>query len=369
MRFRFLIDESGVQAAARRYLVRDMQQARLSLLFRLYYHVRRLVPMRLRRELQKHRPVACGPDWFIPSGFVKTIRDTIGRGNQLTVIHPWPDNACFGFVLTHDVESADGLRNVERLAAIEEDLGFRSSWNFVPYKYRIDMGLIADLRQRGFEIGIHGYNHDGRLYSSLREFRRRVPAIQDALRKFSAVGFRSPMVHRNLDWLQALDIEYDASCFDIDPYQPMPGGVGAVWPFVFGRFVELPYTMPQDHTVFNVREENSSDTWTRKIDFISRISGLALMLTHPDYLRTDQLRGVYRGFLDHVRCQGQYWHALPRDVARWWQIRDATTTHRLPSGEWTISGPSPDRASIAAIDVDGDALQLRVVQKTQASSG
>ena len=366
MRFRFLVDESSVQGAAWEYLSHDMREAHLSLLFRLYYGMRPFIPLGIRHRLQRHRPVTCGPNWFMPDTFIKTMCDAVGRGNSLPIIHPWPDNARFAFVLTHDVESSTGLKNIERIAAMEEELGFRSSWNFVPHRYRIDMGLIADLQRRGFEIGVHGFNHDGRLYNSLREFRRRVPAMQRALKKFGAVGFRSPMAHRNLDWLQALDIEYDSSCFDVDPYQPMPGGVGAVWPFMFGRFVELPYTLPQDHTLFVVRGECDASTWSRKLHFLSRTSGLALMLTHPDYLATDELRNVYRGFLEHVKCNEQYWHALPIDVARWWQIRDATTMKLLSTGEWTITGPAPDRTSVSAIDVDGDSLCLRLIQKTRA---
>ena len=38
----------------------------------------------------------------------------------------------FGFVLTHDVEGAKGLERCRALAELEIDLGFRSSFNFVP---------------------------------------------------------------------------------------------------------------------------------------------------------------------------------------------------------------------------------------------
>ena len=120
------------------------------------------------------------------------------------------------------------MRHVARIADIEEKLGFRSSWNLVPYKYKIDMGLVKDLQSRGFEIGIHGYNHDGRLYSSKNTFEKRASEINEALEKYSAVGFRSPMVHRNLDWLQSLNIEYDSSCFDNVRYrrrQSRPGDI------------------------------------------------------------------------------------------------------------------------------------------------
>lgn len=84
------------------------------------------------------------------------------------------------------------------------------------------------IRDAGHEIGIHGYNHDGKLYFSKEIFDYRVKYINEAIEKYGAVGFRSPMVHRNLEWLQQLNIEYDASCFDYDPYQPfLPLGIAS----------------------------------------------------------------------------------------------------------------------------------------------
>ena len=219
------------------------------------------------------------------------------RDEGITIIHPWPDGTDFAFVLTHDVETADGMRNVLRIADLEQQLGFRSSWNIVPHKYSIDRGLLRELTSRGFEIGVHGYNHDGKLFTSRRVFDARVPAINAALKSFGAVGFRAPMVHRNLEWLQSLDIEYDASCFDIDPFQAMPGGVGSVWPLIAGRFVELPYTLPQDHTIFIALNERDGQIWQRKLDFLAAMRGMALIVTHPDYLDSEHRIGVYRQFL------------------------------------------------------------------------
>ncbi len=101
------------------------------------------------------------------------------------------------------------------------------------------------------------------------------------------------MVHRNLVWLQALDIEYDSSCFDIDPFQAAPGGVGSIWPFIAGRFVELPYTMPQDHTLFIGLGERDDRIWKDKMDYLVRHQGMALMLTHPDYLTGRRESEIY----------------------------------------------------------------------------
>jgi peptidoglycan/xylan/chitin deacetylase (PgdA/CDA1 family) len=256
----------------------------------------------------------------LPQEFCDRLRAALGSLPREALV-PWPASAEIAFVLTHDVETADGMRRIARLAAMEEDLGFRSSWNIVPHKYPIDAGLLRDLQRRGFEIGIHGYNHDGRLYASEAIFRRRAAHINAALRRYGAVGFRSPMVHRNLVWLQQLDIAYDASYFDIDPFQAMPGGVGSLWPFTAGKFVELPYTLPQDHTLFITLAQRDVSIWRKKLAFIAGQRGMALMLTHPDYLDTPRRLDLYREFLLHARQAAALWHALPCEVAQWWRSR------------------------------------------------
>ncbi len=152
-------------------------------------------------------------------------------------------------------------------------------------------------------------------------FDSRVPMINQAIECYEAVGFRAPMVHRNLAWMQQLNIEYDASCFDVDPYQAMPGGVQGIWPFVVGKFVELPYTMPQDHTLFVSLGETTNRIWREKLQFIQRHHGMALMLTHPDYLDSPSRLAIYRDFLLWLRDHSSHWHVLPRDISRWFGNR------------------------------------------------
>jgi hypothetical protein len=182
-------------------------------------------------------------------------------------------------------------------------------------------------------------------------FHRRVPGINAALASFGAVGFRAPMVHRNLAWLQSLDIQYDASCFDADPFQAMPGGVGGVWPFVVGRFVELPYTLPQDHTLFIVLGERDGRIWRQKLRYLAQLRGMALGITHPDYLDSALRLDVYRRFLADAREMPGAWHALPRDVAAWWRARDDSRLHRGTDGSWRIEGPAAGIARAASLCV------------------
>lgn len=339
-----------------RHLQADANVAMLSTVFRTYYLVRRFVPISFRQLIQRYRRVEANERWCFPDKFIQELVELVERHSHAgPVVHPWPEGRSFAVVLTHDLETQDGCAVIPKLAEMEEELGFRSSWNIVPYKYRVDRGLLRDLRNRGFEIGIHGYNHDGKLYSSWRTFKCRAKAINRALKEYHAVGFRSPMVHRNLAWLQELEIEYDASCFDIDPYQAMPGGVGSIWPFRVGKFIELPYTLPQDHTLFVARGEQDCQTWRRKLDFIARNHGMALLLTHPDYLTTDRYRSLYREFLTIARDRGGFWHSLPRDVAAWWGSREQS---QRESGrrEFNDTSVPPGRVRQAQITVKDGAL-------------
>jgi hypothetical protein len=233
----------------------------------------------------------------------------------------WPNGICSAFVLTHDVESNDGQKFVRCVADLEEEHGFRSSFNFVPEGYRVDMNLLSELRQRGFEVGVHGLKHDSRLFSSKQHFLYCAEKINHYLDEFEAVGFRAPSTIRNPEWMQALNIEYDLSFFDTDPFEPMPGGTMSIWPFYTGRFVELPYTLVQDYTLTSVLDKTTPEIWLDKIEFIEEFHGLALVNSHPDYLAQETDLNVYHDFLITMKNRKGFWHALPRDVARWWRSR------------------------------------------------
>jgi hypothetical protein len=244
----------------------------------------------------------------------------------------WPDDRRLAFVLTHDVERHEGHDFVLKVADLDERFGFRSSFNFVPERYRTDPGLVAELKARGFEVGVHDLNHDGKLFRSRAIFDARAERINAELARSGAAGFRAALHHRNPEWMQALNLEYDLSFFDSDPFEPIPGGTMSLWPFMLGRFVELPYTLVQDYTLTEVLGETTPALWLKKVDFLAARRGMALLNTHPDYLRTQKTWKVYVAFLAEMAERTDYWHALPRDVARWWRARSTALPGELPPG-------------------------------------
>lgn len=301
----------------------------LNSLVRAYYRVRPFVPRRLqvflrgkvvrgRYRFHKHR-------WPIPE---KENRCGSSGGG-------WPAGRRFAFVLTHDVETGVGQDRCLELMSMEKDLGFLSSFNFVPERYAVSEFVRDRIAANGCEVGVHDLNHDGRLYASRTVFLDRAEKINAYLKNWGAVGFRSAAMHRNLEWIHRLNIEYDASTFDVDPFEPQSDGIESIFPVWVQRngglegYVELPYTLPQDFTLFVLLKNQDIALWRKKLDWVAARGGMALVITHPDYMCFDGGKPRfeeypverYRDLLEYVsaRYAGQYWNALPRDVARYFR--------------------------------------------------
>ncbi len=118
----------------------------------------------------------------------------------------WPGGHRFAFVLTHDVEGAAGIANIERVRKVERAHGIVSSWNFVAEDYAIPNGLFEKLRADGCEIGLHGIHHNRKLWRNEKTFERTLPKIHHYLAEWQAVGWRSPVTYRNADWMPRLGV-------------------------------------------------------------------------------------------------------------------------------------------------------------------
>jgi predicted glycosyltransferase len=296
------------------------------ILVRLYYHVKPMVPRSIRLCLRR---------WVAlrKRRVSENVWPILESASAAPAQWPgWPRGEKLAFVLTHDVESKVGVDRVKQLAEIEMSLGFRSSFNFIPEgSYDVPAELREWLTSNGFEVGVHDHRHDGKLYQSWQRFRESAERVNHFLDEWGAGGFRSGFMLRNLDWIREFNILYDASTFDTDPFEPQPDGVRTIFPFwVPGRkphegFVEMPYTLAQDSTVFNLFGETTSAIWRKKLAWIAGHQGMALVNVHPDYVSFNgpPRKGgefsvaIYREFLEYVneRYGGSCWKALPREVA------------------------------------------------------
>ena len=247
----------------------------------------------------------------------------------------WPGKKRFALVLHHDVDTAKGQKKCRQLIELEEKMGFRSSFNFVPERYQVSSELRELLVEKGFEVCVHGLKHDGKLFFSKKKFLKQAERINHYLREWKSVGFVSPSMHQNLEWISALEIKHDSSAFDTDPFEPQPEGAGTIFPFWVQNgssdrgFIELPYTLPQDFTLFVLMKEENIDIWKKKLDWVVEKRGMALLITHPDYMNCNQGQCTieeypmefYEEFLHYAKnkYEGQYWQALPKEMAHFWK--------------------------------------------------
>jgi hypothetical protein len=243
-----------------------------SLLIAAFYLLKPLIPrslqLALRRAVVRRKRTRVGRVWPIDEMAGAPPTDWPG----------WPQGKRFAFVLTHDVDTAGGQRKCLDLMRLEQKHGFVSSFNFVPSRYETSPEIRFLLADNGFEVGVHGLHHDGNYYRSREKFRERVVQINRYLREWNAVGFRTPCMFHNLEWIRDLDILYDASTFDTDPFEPQPDGMGTIYPFRVGGggrrgYIELPYTLPQDFTLFILMREADIGIWKRKLAWIAEKGG------------------------------------------------------------------------------------------------
>jgi hypothetical protein len=261
----------------------------------------------------------------------------------------WPEKKKFALVLQHDVDTLKGLKQCAQLMDLENKMGFRSSFNFVPEDYPLPPALRHELQGSGFEVGVHGLKHDGKLFRDAIEFCGKVPRLNSYLEKWGAVGFTSPSMLRNLSWIGELSVEHACSTFDTDPFEPQSDGVATIFPFTATNatntrtYVEIPYTLPQDHGLFVILQEKDIRIWKHKVDWIVMNGGMVALNTHPDYMnfgdkplgREEYPAELYSELLDYLKSRygGQYWHVLPREMAGFWKRTMSWHDPRYPLPE------------------------------------
>jgi hypothetical protein len=323
-----------------------------------YYRVRPLLPRSLqiamRRAFTRVQDRASFPRWPTEPAlhdFCELILRLFAgvAGCRVPWIAPWPSGFESALVLTHDVETAAGVRDLTLLRDAELAAGYRSSWNFVPERYRTDDAIVRNLLADGFEVGVHGLRHDGSDLGSRRKLEERLPAMRGYAERWSASGFRSPATQRVYEWMPLLGFDYDSSYPDTDRYEPQAGGCCSWLPFFNEDLVELPITLPQDHTLFVILRRSDEKTWVEKAEFLRRRGGMALLITHPDYMTGPALLAAYARFLAHFAGDETVWKALPREVAAWWRRRAATELRPAATG-WTAVGPAADEATIRYVE-------------------
>ncbi len=337
-------------------------------LFRgIYYLARPHMSVRFRRILQQislrgqttksfpHWPVDRTVDRMFESLMTLAIQS---RNNEpVPFIWFWPDGAQAALILTHDVEAEGGKKFCSTLMDLDDEFGFKSSFQVIPEKrYEVTGAFLDEFRKRGFEINVHDLNHDGNLFCSREEFLRRAKRINRFAQEFGSSGFRSGALYRNLRWYDAFQFSYDMSVPNVAHLDPQDGGCCTIMPYFVGNLLEIPVTVTQDYSLFNILNSYSTDLWKEQLKLILDGHGLISIIVHPDYIVEEKARNTYRqllGMLAELRRSSEIWATVPLEINNWWRMRRELKLVRQGE-DWAIKGQGKERARIAyAQIVDG----------------
>ncbi len=207
-------------------------------------------------------------------------------------------------IISHDVDlNYCQTKGVDILFDIEKKNHVSSTWFFTPHHkdFPLNCKRVKYLFNNGFEIGVHGYTHDGLLDKISPDKRKK--RLKFALKELSACkietfGFRSPWMLRTNDLWQLIDnigYIYDSSYPDKDtlsltglpgvnfnrPFHPIIN-VQNCWRQL--NLIEFPVSYPQDVQIledYNLEDSEAFAYWKTKIDFIKDFHGFFIWHTHP----------------------------------------------------------------------------------------
>jgi hypothetical protein len=327
------------------------------------------MPVSLRRHLQRFYlrdwEKREFPRWPVDTSVESTMEAALRLSmkalgvSEVPFIWFWPDGAQACAVVTHDVETVVGRDFCERLMDIDDSYGIRSSFQVIPEsRYEVPMSYLEGIRGRGFEVNVHDLSHDGNLFVDYEEFGRRAVAIDKYREKFGSRGFRSGVLYRNIDWIRLLHFEYDMSVPNVAHLDPQRGGCCTTFPYFIGNMLEIPVTLIQDYSLFNILRHYGVDLWERQMHAIREKHGLINVIVHPDYIVREREQSVYKGLLRRLsalREAAGLWIALPAEMNDWWRQRNQMRLVR--SGKaWEIAGEGKERARIAYARLEHDRL-------------
>ena len=352
----------------------------MSLLTRSYYLIRPVLPVGIRRHLQKlylsgwkkilfpRWPVDTSADDLLSKLMLLAIRS--GETPQIPFIWFWPDGAPNAAIMTHDVETTAGRDFCATLMDIDDSFGIKASFQVIPEeRYAVEQKFLSSIRDRGFEVVVHDLNHDGHLYQTREQFLDRAAKINAYGKQYGAEGFRAGVLYRKQVWYDALDFAYDMSVPNVAHLDPQRGGCCTVMPYFIGDILELPVTTTQDYSLFNILKDYSIDLWKRQIDLIMEKHGLMSFIVHPDYVVNSRERGIYEQLLGYLRALDKdkgIWLATPGEVNRWWRLRDQMRLIKDQHG-WHIEGEGSEQACVAYASEKDGRLSLSLETANQLS--
>jgi hypothetical protein len=123
------------------------------------------------------------------------------------------------------------------------------------------------------------------------------------------------------------------------------------------RMVEIPITLPMDHTLINVLRKDVVTACRAKAKWVDGHHGVACSLFHPDYNTDEEARSRYAAVVRGLAENPAAWGPLPEVLSDWWQRRRHSRVVARDGG-YEVEGPAAEDAAVWWAHRDGERLRI-----------
>ncbi len=227
----------------------------------------------------------------------------------------WPNNKKCAFISTHDIDTAFGQDYIENYFEIEKELNVRSTNFWVTHLYKLNHNFLKQAFNNSFEIGLHDYNHDGKLAMlNQEEIKNRIFLSGDFIKEYSVEGIRSPGFLRSMNFYTVIKkiFTYDMSIVDYSFLFPYPGdGCRTSLPLLFDNLILIPCSLIRDGEALalGLSPKDILNAWITKYNWLKSKNSLIVLLTHPDkgFSGRKDILKIYKEFLKYVTNDCECW--------------------------------------------------------------
>ena len=235
----------------------------------------------------------------------------------------WKRGKKFAVVLSHDIDTEEGLLSVHKFLELEEKYNFKSTNFVVGNYYKLKEEVLQFIVKEGHEIACHGDTHDALLpYLSEENIQKRLDKCRGFFKKYGVVGFRAPslLISEKLDKNLSTYFKYDSSVTDTELFMPDSevSGSCTVFPFFKKDVLRIPITLPMDSSLLflGYNEDQVLELWKKKFDFIKKIGGVAMIVTHAEkhFSMNETMLVVYEKLLKLLSEEKDAWIVTGKEL-------------------------------------------------------
>ncbi|MEE6246288.1 MAG: polysaccharide deacetylase family protein [Thermoproteota archaeon] len=305
------------------------------------------------------------------------------KNTPLIIKKRWPFGKKFAVAITHDADrisvdkehfnkvkdrfteetikdflsgKKDPYWNIENMAEIEKEFGFKSSFYLLLSDYRIDekLQVLKKLKEEGWEIGLHGgfdtHNNKNELLKQLKLFNDYFGNKPDGIRQH----YLKFDPENTWEIMNGLDLKYDTTW----GYNESPGfKAGISTPFhppssdwICFNILEIPLIL-MDTSLWgymNLEEEQGLELIKDIINTVQKTGGLFTILWHQEALLMKKGR-IYRRILEMLSKQ-ECFVGSGFLINKWWTGRNNVIVNTKKQGnEWIYSIKNPPESLVIEV--------------------